>query len=137
MFVLDTNIVSELRRTSPHAGVLAWLKTTPESGIFISAVTVGEIQAGIERTRDYDLVKAEELERWLVEVVLGMSVLPSDAQIFRTWARLMHKQQGHLSSDAMIAATALCHGVTVATRNVADFERFKVPIFNPFEYRAA
>lgn len=137
MFVLDTNVVSELRRTRPHGGVLAWLKVTPESSIFISAATVGEIQAGIERTREPDPAKAEELERWLVEVVLGMSILPSDAQTFRTWARLMHKQQGHLWSDAMIAATALCHGVTVATRNVADFQRFGVPIINPFDYRDA
>lgn len=137
MFVLDTNVVSELRRTRPHGGVLAWLKATPESSIFISAATVGEVQAGIERTRENDLAKAKELERWLVEVVLGMSVLLPDAQIFRTWARFMHKQQGHLWSDAMIAATALHHGITVATRNVADFQRFEVPVLNPFAYRGA
>lgn len=137
MFVLDTNVVSELRRTRPHGGVLAWLKATPESSIFVSAATVGEIQAGIELTREQDLPKAKELERWLVEVVLGMSVLPSDAQTFRIWARLMHKQQGHLWNDAMIAAIALGHGFTVATRNVTDFQRFEVPILNPFDYRGA
>jgi len=136
MFLLDTNIVSELRKTRPHGAVVAWISNIADSDIFISAATVGEIQAGVERTRDHNPLKASELERWLVEVVLGMQVIAADAKTFRIWAALMHRRQGHLSADAMIAATAVQHGLTVATRNIADFKQFAAPLFNPFEATA-
>jgi predicted nucleic acid-binding protein len=132
MYVLDTNVVSELRRTRPHGAVLAWLADTRHQDIHISAATVGEIQAGIELTRENDAAKADELERWLVEVVLSMNVIAPDAETFRIWARLMHRRQSQLWDDAMIAATAIQRSATVVTRNVKDFELFGIPIVDPF-----
>jgi predicted nucleic acid-binding protein len=132
MYLLDTNVVSELRRTRPHGAVLAWLSTVHNADLFISAATVGEIQAGIERTREDDIAKAGEIEKWLTEVVLSMNVIAPDAEIFRIWARFMHKRQSHLWDDAMIAATAVQHHATVVTRNVRDFELFGVEILDPF-----
>jgi len=133
MFVLDTNVVSELRRQRPHGAVLAWLSRTNDMDIFISAATVGEIQAGIELTRESDPTRATEIEKWLVEVVLSMNVIVPDVATFRLWARLMHRKQSHLWDDAMIAASAILRGFTVVTRNVRDFQIFDVPTFNPFE----
>lgn len=133
MFLLDTNVVSELRKIRPHGAVVAWISEIPDAEIFISAATVGEIQAGIERTRDQDLAKAVELERWLVEVILAMNIIVADGKTFRTWAALMHRRQGHLWADAMIAATALQHGLTVVTRNIGDFKQFPALLINPFE----
>jgi predicted nucleic acid-binding protein len=132
MFLLDTNVVSELRRARPHGAVIAWLASARDDEIFISAVTVGEIQAGIGRAREHQPEKSDEIERWLVAAVLSMNVIAADAETFRIWARLMHKRQGHLWNDAMIAATALRHGATVVTRNVSDLRQFGVPVLDPF-----
>jgi predicted nucleic acid-binding protein len=132
MFLLDTNVVSELRKTKPHGGVLAWLNATPESGLFISAVTLGEIQRGIEITKDQNPVKAREIAQWADRLACTHNILPMDAQTFRLWARLMHHQSDALFEDAMIAATALVHQLTVVTRNTRDFAAFNVPLFDPF-----
>ena len=83
-------------------------------------MTVGEIQAGIELTREQDLAKAEELEAWLSAVLVSDSVLPMNADTFREWARLKHRCSDTLLEDTMIAATALVHRLTVVTRNVGD-----------------
>lgn len=91
-FLLDTNVVSELRKPRPHGGVLAWLSLLADA----------------------------------------YNVLPMDAATFRAWARLMHKQSDTLHEDAKIAATASVHGLTVATRNVADFHALGLTVFNPF-----
>ncbi len=133
MYLLDTNVVSELRRLKPHGAVLAWVSAIPDSDLMISAVTVGEIQAGIEVTRDQDPVRAESLTRWLDQVVASFAVLPMDAEAFRAWARLKHRKSDTLIEDAMIAATAQVHRLTVATRNVRDFEALGVSVLNPFE----
>ena len=133
MYLLDTNIVSELRRPKPHKGVLNWVGGVPADRLFLSAVTVGEIQAGIEITRERDVAKAEELASWLDRVVAGYGVLPMDAAVFREWARLKHGKSDALIEDAMIAATAKVHRLTVATRNVRDFRVFGVDIFDPFD----
>ena len=129
---MDTNIVSELRRPRPHKGVLNWIGGVPADRLFLSAVTVGEIQAGIEITRERDVAKAAELASWLDRVVVGYGVLPMDAAVFREWARLKHGKSDALIEDAMIAATAKVHRLTVATRNVRDFRVFGVDIFDPF-----
>lgn len=132
MYLLDTNIVSELRKPRPHGGVLAWLEAIADEDLFLSAVTLGEIQAGIEITREQDAQKAVAIEAWLDQVAGIYNVLSMDAAAFRLWATLMHRESDTVYEDAMIAATALKHKLTVVTRNVRDFERFNVPLFNPF-----
>ncbi len=132
MFLLDTNVVSELRKPKPHGGVLAWIEQMADAELHLSAVTIGEIQAGIEITKEQDRAKADELTVWLDQVANAYNVLPMDGAAFREWARLMHRKSETLFEDAMIAATAKVHGLTVVTRNVADFKSFKVPLLNPF-----
>lgn len=132
MYLLDTNVVSELRRPKPHGAVLAWFQELEDTMLHLSAVTIGEIQSGIEITREQDATKASEIEAWLEMVASAYNVLPMDARTFRAWAHLMHRRSDTVYEDAMIAATAKVHGLTVVTRNIADFKPFGVPLFNPF-----
>ncbi len=136
MYLLDTNVVSELRRARPHGAVLAWLQQVRDEDLHISAVSIGEIQSGIEITREQDQAKAAEIETWLEQVAETYNVLSMDAQSFRVWARLMHRRTDDVVEDAMIAATAAIHRLTIATRNVRDFQSFGVPTFNPFAMKA-
>ena len=131
-YLLDTNVVSELRRQRPHGGVVAWLQSLDDTQLHLSAVTLGEIQAGIELTREQDSDKAQQIEAWLELVAGAYNVLPMDTTTFRAWARLMHRKSDTLYEDAMIAATAKVHGLTVATRNVSDFNALGLDVFNPF-----
>ncbi len=133
MFLLDTNVVSELRRPKPHGAALSWIAAVPADQIFLSAVTIGEIQAGIEITRVQDPAKAEALEAWLDQVAASDNVLPMDAAAFREWARLKHGKPQTLLEDAMIAATATVRELTVVTRDTRDFARLGVASTNPFE----
>lgn len=132
MYLLDTNVVSELRRPRPHKGVLAWLAGVPGDRLFLSAMTIGEIQAGIEVAREQDASRADALEAWLEQVAASYGVLPMDAAVCREWARIKHRRSEHLMEDALIAATAVVHRLTVATRNVRDFRRLGVTVLNPF-----
>ena len=132
MYLLDTNVISELRKPKPHGAVLAWLKSVDDSQLNISAVTLGEIQAGIELTREQDAAKAAEIEGWLELVAASYNVLPMDAKAFRRWAKLMHRQSNTLYEDAMIAATAQANGLQVVSRNAADFKALGLKVFNPF-----
>lgn len=133
MYLLDTNIVSELRKPRPNPKVVAWIENIEDPDVHLSAVTIGEIQAGIEVTRTQNPAKAEELEVWAGQVANSYNVLAMDAACFRRWAKLMHRRSSTVYEDAMIAATALVHDLTVVTRNVRDFSRFEVAILNPFE----
>ena len=101
--------------------------------IFTFRRLLGEIEAGIEITRDQDPEKAAESEAWLDQVAETYNILPMDAPAFRSWALLMHCRSDKLIEDAMIAATAKVHKLIVVTRNVKDFEQFGVTTFNPFE----
>ncbi len=133
MYLLDTNVVSELRRPRPHKAVVEWISQVPADQLFLSAVTVGEIQAGIEITREQDAAMAQELEVWLDQVVEAYGILPMDAAAFRDWARLRHRKSNTLIEDAMIAATARTRGLTVVTRNIRDFHRLNVEVIDPFK----
>jgi hypothetical protein len=133
MYLIDTNVVSELRKPKPHGAVLAWFDAIEDTQLHLSAVTIGEIQVGIELTREQDEGKALEIEAWLELVATSYNVLPMDAAAFRAWAQLMHRKSDTVYEDAMIAATAKIHGLTVVTRNVADFKAFGVPLLNPFK----
>jgi len=137
MYLLDTNVVSELRRARPHGAVLAWLRSVADADLHISAATVGEIQAGIEITREQNRGKASELEAWLEKVIETQKLLAMDAPIFRCWAQLMHRRSDTLIGDAMIAATAKVHGLIVVTRNGRDFKDFDVLTLNPFDAQPA
>ena len=133
MYLLDTNVISELRRPRPHPAVMEWMGRVPSEQLYLSAVTIGEIQSGIEITRRQDAPKAEEIESWLGRVLLAYDVLPVDTSAFREWARLRQRQPETLTYDAMIAAVAIVNRLTVVTRNVRDFERLGVPVLDPFE----
>ena len=129
MYLLDTNVVSELRRPHPHPNVVRWIEE-------VSAVTVGEIKAGFELILEQDVAKAEELEAWLGAVLVSFIVLAINAATFREWARLKHRRSHTLIEDAMIAATAVVHRLTVVTRNVRDFDQLVVGLLNPFEHES-
>lgn len=133
MYLLDTNVISELRKPRPHGAVVAWLQSSTDTDLHLSAVTLGEIQAGIELTREHDPAKASEIEAWANLVAMSYNILPMDGETFRAWARLMHRKSDALYEDAMIAATATVHKLTVVTRNVTDFADFGVRLLNPFD----
>jgi predicted nucleic acid-binding protein len=132
VFLLDTNVISELRRLRPHGAVLAWVKRASASSLFLSAVSIGEIQLGVEITRDRDPAKAAEIESWLGKIMQTFHVIDLDAASFRIWARLMHHATEDHGLDAMIAAIAIQREMTVVTRNVRDFKAFGVAVVNPF-----
>jgi predicted nucleic acid-binding protein len=135
-FLLDTNIVSEVRKPKPHGGVIAWIESLRDDQIYISAVTIGELQRGIERTRSQDKPTALAIESWLDQLEKTHNILPMDAACFREWARLMESKSDHLLEDAMIAATARVHTLKVATRNENDFDLFQVDYINPFKHHS-
>jgi predicted nucleic acid-binding protein len=129
-FLLDTVVLSELRKARPSRKVVQWIKAQPAGSLFISVVSVGEIERGIEKTRRSDVVFAAELEQWL-ETLLNLyadRVLPVSANAARLWGR----HSGHDGADLLIAATALAHGATVVTRNVRHFAPTGVRVLDPF-----
>jgi toxin FitB len=132
-YLLDTNVVSELRKPKPHGAVLAWLNSLQDGQVYLSAVTIGELQAGVERTRLQDPPKASEIEAWIDRLASSVQTLAMDAVCFRAWARLMHGKPDHLLEDVMIAATAQVHELTLATRNERDFAHLSVEVTNPFK----
>ncbi len=135
MYLLDTNIVSELRKPKPHGGVMAWISAKDASSLYLSAMTIAELQRGVEMTREQDDEKAGQIEAWLEQLVLTGQVLAMDAAVCRAWAKLMHRRSYTLVEDAFIAATASVHRLVVVTRNVRDFKTLGVDTLNPFERR--
>ncbi len=133
-YLLDTNVVSELRKRVPHGAVVAWLETLRVEQILVSAATMGELQTGVELTRLQNPEKAREIESWWTSVEMSFAFVPMDAACFKEWSRLMAGKQDALRDDAMIAATARIHGLTVATRNEKDFKHLGVEVINPFKF---
>jgi len=133
MYLLDTNVVSALRRPDRHPGPIAWLQARRPSDVFLSVVTIGEIERGIAQQQHHDPAFASELSIWLDRVLTwyGDRVLDIDVPTARRWGRLSG-DLGHESADLIIAATALEHGLTVATRNTRHFEPAGIKVFNPF-----
>ena len=133
MYLLDTNIVSELRKPKPHGGVVAWIAAQDASLLYLSAMTIAELQRGVEMTREQDGEKAGQIEAWLEQLMFTGQVLAMDAAVCREWAKMMHRRSDTLVEDAFIAATASVHRMVVATRNVRDFRALGVNTLNPFE----
>jgi hypothetical protein len=136
MFLLDTVVLSELRKPSRQRNhnLVRWIGEVPSSDMFISVVTIGEIERGIERQRQTDQEFSQRLASWL-EVVLRTyedRILVVNVAVARQWGRLSQRI-GNKGLDLAIAATALEHGLVVATRNVTDFEPAGVSVLNPFE----
>lgn len=133
MELLDSNVVSELHRLHLHDAIRDWIVNVPAKPPFVSAVTVGEVQASVEITREQDEAKAKGLEAWLEKVLAFFGALPMNVSAFQERVRLMHRKSDTLAEGAMIAATASVHRLTMATRNVGDFGRLGVALQNPFE----
>jgi len=136
MWLLDTMVISELRKRIPDGNVVAWLMSVPEKSIFLSVVTISEIQRGIALQQHKDTQFAERRQRWLDELMRNYAdrVLPVTPEIACCWGELSARV-GHDGADVMIAAVALQHGLTVVTRNERHFSPFSVPVFNPYTYR--
>jgi toxin FitB len=133
MILLDTVVLSELRKAQPDASVLAYLKGQAPDTVFLSAMTIGEIEAGIERQRNSNAEFADKLAQWLAvtELQFARSILPVTPTVAKLWGRLC-VQTGNKGVDNLIAATALVHNLTIATRNVKHFEPTGARVFNPF-----
>lgn len=133
MILLDTVVLSELRKSRPSPKVVQWLKQHQDSDFFLSVVSLGEIERGIEKERETEPDFAHELTRWLEDLqrLYANRVLPITAPIARKWGQLS-AQLGHDGADLLIASTALVHGMAVATRNTRHFEATRVAVVNPF-----
>jgi predicted nucleic acid-binding protein len=128
--------LSELRKPKRNAILASWIQRQRTNDLFISVITIGEIERGILRQREKDPNFSAALAAWLDRVLAlyGEQILPFDLQVARRWGQLS-AALGNDSADLMISATALEHGLTVVTRNVSDFEPTGVPVFNPFSGR--
>ncbi len=136
MYLVDTNVISEARKGArADAGVRAFWAAVPPDEIYLSVVTVGELRRGVEVLRHRgDLPQAARLEAWLDSVVDGYSdrILDFDLDCAQVWGKMMAPNNQH-PVDRQIAAIALLHGLTVVTRNVADFKDTGVQLHNPFK----
>ena len=136
MYLLDTCVVSDLRRVNPNESVLSWFFAVRNSDIHLSAITIAELQRGAQLVKRRRPQFAEELELWLEEAMISQfPVLPFDTAAAREWGRMGIDDDAKNSLDAMIAAIARSHGLTVATRNVRDFAPLDVEYVDPFAYR--
>ena len=122
-------------KPEPHGAVIAWIGGLRDDQLYISAVTIGELQRGIERTLRQDTQRALEINNWVDQLEMSKNVLAMDSLCFREWARLTEGKSDQLLEDAMIVATARLHALTVATRNENDFALLAVEPINPFRAR--
>lgn len=133
MWLLDTDVLSALRRPERAPGVAAWLRGQESDALFLSVITLGEIERGIARQAGRNPTFASDLREWLrrTELLFADRILPLDPAAARLWGRLS-AELGHAGADLMIAATALAHGMTVVTGNTDDFAPTGVRMLNPF-----
>ena len=134
MFLLDTNVVSEIRKTRPNPSVRSWFDATEDASLFVSVLALGEIERGIIRLQARDERRAAALTAWLdrLRTVYRDRLLPVDTGVAETWGRLT----GHRTVpviDGLLAATAKHHGMTFVTRNVADVADLDIDVLNPFD----
>ena len=134
MILLDTVVVSELRKREASPNVVRWLTGFRDSDLFLSVVSIGEIERGIEKKRKTDPAFVESLTQWIEDLLrlYGDRILPVTPAISRRWG-ILSAQLGNDSSDLLIAATALTHGLRVATRNIRHFASTGVDVINPFD----
>ena len=132
MYLLDTRVLSEIRKARAHGAVLAWVQSVADADLYLSAVKFGEIQSGNALTREQDAAMAADIEARADMVTAACKVLPADAQTFQTWARLLHRRCDSVYQDTMIAATAAIHFLTVVGRKPTVVSEFGVRLFNPF-----
>lgn len=133
MYILDTDVISAIQRPDRAQQVRAWLSSKAESDLFLSVITLGEIERGIRQQERQNPKFADDLQAWLdrTALVFADRLLAFEAEDARIWGRLS-AEIGHSGADLMIAATALKHGATVVTGNVSDFAPTKVQLENPF-----
>lgn len=133
MYILDTNVISAVRRPDRAPKVAAWLRGKAEQDLFLSVITLGEIERGIRQQEVRDPAFASDLRIWLDRTVLLFSdrLLAFEAEDARIWGRLS-AEIGHSGADLMIAATALRHGAIIVTGNVSDFAPTGAAVENPF-----
>lgn len=134
-YLLDTDILSAIRRKQRDPNLEKWLHSIQSADVYLSVVTLGEVERGISQQRRNNPEFAEDLERWLDTILLKYEqrILPLSVSIARRWGKLSG-ELGHTSADLMIAATALEHNLTVATRNTSHFEPTQVSLINPYLY---
>jgi hypothetical protein len=133
-YLLDTNVLSETRKREPDAGVTEWIAATPAERLYLSVLTLGEIEQGIARVRGRaDREQAAALERWVRDVKLGFAdrMLPVTLLVASAWGRQQHAHPLPVI-DGLLAATAQAYGMTLVTRNVRDFKRSGAWVLNPF-----
>jgi predicted nucleic acid-binding protein len=135
MFLLDTVVISELRKSARlrNRNVVQWISRVPSQDLFLSVMTIGEIERGIERQRQMNPAFADNLAVWLDMILRTHEgrIIPVGVAVARRWGRLSHRI-GNKGLDLAIAATALEHGMTVATRNLSHFAATGVDLVNPF-----
>lgn len=134
-YLLDTNVVSELRKRDPDPRVVAWYGTVTSAQLFVSVLTIGEIRLGIERLRRRDNAQADQLEHWLrgLRAAYGDHLIDVDTDVAEEWGRLNAPDQLPVI-DGLLAASAKVRGWTLVTRNVADLARSGVSLLDPFEH---
>ncbi|MGW2398932.1 PIN domain-containing protein [Kitasatospora sp. NPDC001664] len=132
-YLLDTNVLSELRKREPDRAVTGWLRSVGGGPVFTSALVIGEIRRGVERLRRRDPAQAERLDEWLAAIRLSYAdrILPVTSEIAEAWA-LLTVPDPLPTGDGLLAATAKVHGLTLVTRNVKDVARTGVPVIDPF-----
>ena len=133
-YLLDTNVISETRKTRPDRGVMAFLSAAEAGGLFLSVLTLGELRKGVAAKRRTDPTAADQLGAWVdgIETTFADRLLPIDAATSRRWGELSAGRNIPVI-DTLIAATAITHGLTLVTRNTRDVESTGVPLVDPWQ----